>query len=111
MYTKRPTTLKELGMKFIKDEYCQECESGKCHNLSYGKSRDCNGNEIEWFIHISVDYTFCEESCSSKKFTISVSLNNTTSSPEDYELETSTEIDCVNFIINNFNGFICSEFS
>ncbi len=108
---KRATTLTELGMKFTPDQDCPNCPSGRCHNRSTGKSRDCNGNEIEWFIHVSVETTFCEPDCKYNKFIISVSLNNTTDSQEDYELETFSEIHCVNFLINNFNGFRCSEHS
>lgn len=108
---KRPTTLAELGMRFTQDEMCQDCKSGKCHNWSTGKSKDCNGNEIEWFIHVSVESTFCDPECKYQKFIISVQLNNTTDSPEDYELEASLEIDCVNFLVNNFHGFRCSEHS
>ena len=108
---KRPTTLQELGMKFEPDDDYPNCPFGRCHNWSTGKSKDCNGNEVDWWIHVSVENTFCDEDCKYNKFIISVQLNNTTDSPEDYELETFFEIHCVNFLINNFHGFRCSEFS
>ena len=109
--SKRPTTLAELGMKFTPDEICPKCPSGRCHNWSTGKSKDSEGHEVEWWIHVSVESTFCDEECTYRKFIISVQLNNTTDSPEDYELEALSEIHCVNFLVNNFHGFRCSQFS
>lgn len=102
-----PTTLKELGMRFVQDESCFQCESGNCHSRSTGKKSDSDGNEIEWFIHVSMRNTSDNYENLDKPFIVSLSMNSTTHSEEDTEVSFDNEIECVNYLLDNFSDFKC----
>lgn len=104
MANTRPTTFRELGITFTKDQNCPSCKSGTCHGRATGIHQD-----IEYYIHVSVYESYCTDACTSTEYSIDVSENSSTFSGNDLNRAFTVELDAINYLLDTFVGFKCNN--